>query len=128
LRPSLAYSFSRVTDRTNDDQLKNVPRHGVAVKVGIDFPWAVEALAHYKRTWEAFLDDANLLAIDGPSVFDLRVRRPFGRHFVFVDVLNATADRYEEYGFTLPSFDGEETPYAYPGAPRALRVGWTMAF
>ena len=128
LRTSLAYSLSRVTDRTNDDQLKNVPRHGVAVNVGIDMPWAFETVAHYRRTWQAFLDDENQLAIDGPSVFDLRVRRQFGRHAVFVDILNATDDRYEEYGFTLPSFSGEEMPYVYPGAPRAIRIGWTMNF
>jgi outer membrane receptor protein involved in Fe transport len=38
-------------------------------------------------------------------------------------VSNLTNDRYEEYGFTLDDFRGGLAAYAYPGAPRAFRVG-----
>jgi hypothetical protein len=58
----------------------------------------------------------------------LRLRRSFGRHAVFVDAFNVTADQYEEYGFTLRDFANEVVPYVYPGAPRAVRVGLTLAF
>jgi len=82
----------------------------------------------YNRAWGAFLDDEGVYAIDGPSTLDCRVRRPIGRHALFVDLLNATGNVYEEYGFTLTDFRGRVVPYVYPGAPRAVRAGLTIAF
>jgi outer membrane cobalamin receptor len=128
VRPSLSYALSRVVELPGDLQLKNVPRHFVTAATDIDLPWAIGVFARYHHTWGAFLDDANVYPIDGPSTLELRVRRPIGRHTVFVDALNATGDRFQEYGFTLADFRGRSTPYAYPGAPRALRVGLIIAF
>jgi len=56
------------------------------------------------------------------------VRRGFGRHTAFIDILNATNTVYEEYGFTLTDFRGRAVPYAYPGALRAVRAGITVSF
>jgi hypothetical protein len=50
-----------------------------------------------------------------------------GRQMVFVDAVNLANHRYEEYGFTLTDFLGRVVPYAYPGAPRALRIGMSIA-
>ncbi len=55
------------------------------------------------------------------------MRRPVGRHALFVDLLNAN-NVYEEYGFTLTDFRGGVVPYVYPGAPRAVRSGLTQSF
>jgi hypothetical protein len=51
-----------------------------------------------------------------------------GRGRLFVDALNATKNVYQAYGFALADFRGRLVPYAYPGAPRALRAGLTVAF
>ena len=128
VRPSLSYALSHVVELPGDLQLKNVPRHLLTAATDIGLPWAIGVFARYHYTWGAFLDDANVYPIDGPSTLDLRVRRPIGRHTVFVDALNVTGNTYEEYGFTLADFTGRSTPYAYPGAPRALRAGLTIVF
>jgi len=128
VRPSVTYALSRVGDVGGDQQLKNVPRHRITAATHVDWPWAIGMYLRYNRTWGAFLDDAGVYAIDGPSTLDLRVRRSVGRHALFVDLLNATGHVYEEYGFTLADFRGHVVPYAYPGAPRAMRAGLTLSF
>lgn len=45
-----------------------------------------------------------------------------------MDLLNVTGNVYEEFGFTLVDLDGSVVPYAYPGAPRAVRAGLTLSF
>jgi outer membrane cobalamin receptor len=128
VRPSLSYALARVTDLSSDLQLKNVPRHLFTLGASVDLPWAISASARYNRAWGAFLDDANAFPIDGPSALDVRVRRGWGRRTAFVDILNATNTVYEEYGYTLTDFRGRVVPYAYPGAPRAVRAGITVSF
>ena len=128
LQPSLSYMLTRVTGDDPDRQLKNVPRHSLILAANVDVWRGVAATLRYRRTGGAFLDDANTIPIDGPSTLDLRVRRSFGRHIAFVDAVNLTNDRYEEYGFTLDDFRGGTVPYAYPGAPRALRIGMSLGF
>jgi hypothetical protein len=128
VRPSLSYALSRVVELPGDLQLKNVPRHLIAAAADLDLPWSIGVFARYHHAWGAFLDAENVFPIDGPSTLELRVRRPLGRHTVFVDALNATGNLYEEYGFTLADFRGRSTPYVYPGAPRALRVGLIIVF
>ena len=127
-QPFLTYALARVTNVRSDLQLKNVPRHVLTLGSSVDLPWRIGIFARYRASWGAFIDEDNLLEIDGASVVDLRVRRPFGRHSVFADVMNLTADHFEEYGFTLTSFTGDVVPYAYPGAPRAARIGMTLVF
>jgi outer membrane cobalamin receptor len=126
--PSISYVVSRVTEAGSDRQLKNVPRHRVSLATGVELPLALHAYARFDRSAGAFLDDENTLRVATPSTMDVRVRRPFGRHALFVDVFNVTADRYEEYGFTLRDFLNRMVPYVYPGAPRAVRAGFTFAF
>jgi len=128
VRPSATYTLSRVVDLPGEQQLKNVPRHFLTAGAAIELPWAIGAVARYRHSRGAFLDDANVFAIDGPSTVDLRVHRAVGRGRLFVDALNATKNVYQEYGFALADFRGRLVPYAYPGAPRALRAGLTVAF
>jgi iron complex outermembrane receptor protein len=128
VRPSVTYALSRVADVDGDQQLKNVPRHRITAATHVDLPGAISAYVHYNRSWGAFLDDAGVFAIDGPSTLDVRLRRPVGRHALFVDLLNTTGNVYEEYGFTLADFRGRVVPYVYPGAPRAVRAGLTLSF
>jgi outer membrane cobalamin receptor len=127
-RPSVTYALSRVTDLESDTQLKNVPRNLIVLAAAVDLPWAISGHIRYNRTWGAFLDDANVFPIDGPSTVDLRLRRPIGRHTAFVDVINATNTTFEEYGYTLVDFRGRTVPYAYAGASRAVRAGVTVSF
>ncbi|MGH9372373.1 MAG: TonB-dependent receptor, partial [Vicinamibacterales bacterium] len=128
VRPSVAYALSRVVDADTGLQLKNVPRHAIAVSADVGLPWNVRAFARFHHSWGGFLDDDHAFAIDGPSTVDLRVRRQVGRHSIFFDALNAAGDKYDDYGFTLADFTAGTVPYVYPGAPRALRAGLTLAF
>jgi outer membrane cobalamin receptor len=128
VRPSASYAFSRVTKTDDDTQLKNVPRHHITAGAHVDFPGAIGVHAQYHRAWGAFLDDANALPLAGPSTLDMRVRRPLGRHAIFLDVLNLTGHVYEEYGFALADFRGRLVPYASSGAPRAVRTGLTLSW
>jgi outer membrane receptor protein involved in Fe transport len=126
--PSISYVLSRVTEAGSDRQLKNVPRHRLSFAAGVELPWTLHAYARFEHSAGAFLDDDNAIRTSTPSTMDLRVRRPFGRHALFVDVFNVTADQYEEYGFTLRDFANNLVPYVYPSAPRAVRAGLTLAF
>lgn len=128
VRPAATYAFSRVVGADTGLQLKNVPRHMLSVSADIDLPWKIRGVARYHRSWGGFLDDDHLFPIDGPSTIDLRLTRRAGRHTLFFDALNATGRRYEEYGFTLVDFVGRTVPFVYPGAPRAIRGGITLAF
>jgi outer membrane cobalamin receptor len=127
LRPTIAYTLSRVVELPAQEQLQNIPQHLVSAGAKVDFPRATSVLLRYTRAWGAFLDDRDLYPLDGRSTVDLRARRPIGRHAVFVDLLNVTGRVYGEYGFTLTDFQGRVVPYVYPGAPRAIRVGVTVA-
>ena len=131
VRPSVSYAYAHVGDRSGPDtalQLKNVPRHVVSAGVAVDFPGKVNAFARVNHTGGGFLDDANTLPIDGPSTLDLRLRRPVGKHFFFLDVINATNNTYEEYGYTLTDARGQVVPYTSAGAARAVRAGLTLSF
>jgi outer membrane cobalamin receptor len=126
LQPSVRYVFTGVGPVDEARQLKNVPRHTVIVGAQVDLPRGVAASLRYRRTTGAFYDDENAMGVHGPSTLDLRVRRGFGAGQLFVDVVNLTNDRFEEYGFTLSDIEGNLSAFAYPGAPRAVRVGYTL--
>jgi outer membrane receptor protein involved in Fe transport len=127
LQPSITYAWTRVEDRESGYQLKNVPRHTLALAAALSLPWELGVYARYRRAAGGFFDDANRVPIHGPATLDVRVRRMVGRQMVFVDAVNLANHRYEEYGFTLTDFLGRVVPYAYPGAPRALRIGMSIA-
>ena len=128
LQLAVRYALTRVGGEGSDRQLKNVPRHSLTLAAAVDLPLGVAASLNYRRTSGAFLDDENAIGLEGASTLDLRARRALGRHFVFIDVVNVTNHRYGEYGFTLADFRGGVVPYAYPGAPWAVRVGLTLGF
>jgi outer membrane cobalamin receptor len=128
VRPSASYSLARVVDADSGRQLKNVPRHFFTASAHLEAPGSVGAVIRYRRATGAFLDDEGVFAVDGQSTLDIRMRRPLGRQAVFVDLLNVTGNRYEEFGFTLADFDGSVAPYAYSGPPRAVRAGLTLSF
>ena len=128
VQPSVTYALTAVTEPGSDQQLKNIPRHSVTASVSVDLPMALSMLAHYRHTSGAFLDDGNAFAIQGPSTLDLRVRHRIGRQTIFLDALNLTDNRHQEYGYTLADFRGRPNAYSYPGAPRAVRAGVTASF
>ena len=128
VQPSVTYALTRVIDDDSGLQLKNIPRHVFSAGIQVDLPWKVAMSARYRHTAGAFFDDDDVFRIQGPSTLDIRVRRQLGRHAVFVDAINVGDHHYQEYGFTLVGFDGRRVPYAYPGAPRGIRVGFNAAF
>lgn len=130
LQPSVAYALTKVVDTAagSDLQLKNIPRHTFTVGTGFDVPGWVSGNLRYRQTRGTFIDDSNLIAIEGPSALDLRLRHSVGRHAVFFDGLNLANDKYEEFGFTLTSFTGQTVPYAWAGATRSVRVGVQLEF
>jgi outer membrane cobalamin receptor len=128
VRPSVSYALARAINADTDLQLKNVPRHLLTLAAHVQAPASLSAHVRYQRAMGAFLDDDGVFAIDGRSALDIRVRRSVGRHAAFVDLLNVTGNVYEEFGFTLTDFEGQTVPYAYPGAPRAVRAGLTLSY
>lgn len=130
VRPSAAYTLVQVSDVSGraDLQLKNIPRHVVSAGVSMDLPWSLGVVGRYHHTAGGYLDAENAFPLEGPTTFDLRIRRPAGRHSLFVDVLNATDNVYQEYGYTLTDFRGRTAPYVYAGAGRAVRAGATLVF
>ena len=70
-----------------------------------------------------WLDDDGLFPMPDVSRIDLRLGRRFGPASVQFDVLNATNVRYNELGYVLFG-----TPFEYPAAGRAFRVGATWRF
>jgi outer membrane cobalamin receptor len=129
VRPVATYTLSGVTalDAAGDFQLKNVPRHQATIAVGASLGWRLESYVAVRRAWGAFLDDGNLVPVRSGTLVDLRVRRPVGRTVVFADVLNAANQQYDEFGFVLEAFSGGAVAYVYPGQPRVVRVGLTLA-
>jgi outer membrane receptor protein involved in Fe transport len=128
IRPYVSYSWSRVTAKGDDFQLKNIPAHSFVAGAAVSLPKAVAVTGIYRRLWGGYLDDESTFPLDGRSTIDARVRVPFGRIAAVVDMWNLTGNRYEEYGFVLSDFTGQPTGYAYPGAGRAVRVGIDFTF
>lgn len=128
LRPLASYTLSRAIDDRTGAQLKNVPRHALSIAADAGLGWGVELYARYTHRWGAYLDDENALPLEGPSRLDMRIRRPIGRHQVFVSLYNITGDDFEEYGYTLSDFTGRVVPYIHRGAGAAVRAGFTLSF
>jgi vitamin B12 transporter len=128
VRPSVSYSWSRVTPSGDTHQLKNVPQHTLSAAATVLLPYSWTADARVRQSWRTYLDDDQLLALDTGRAVDVRVRRDGSRWAVFADVLNLFDDGAEEFGFTLTDVRGEQVPYVYRGAPRLARVGTTLSF
>ena len=128
IRPSVSYSWSRVTPDEDTRQLKNVPEHTLSASATMLLPRAWTVDAQVRQSWQNHLDDNHQFALDTGSAIDVRVRHDAGRWGVFVDVLNLLDDDAEEFGFTLTGLRGEQVPYVYRGAPRLARVGTVLSF
>ena len=128
VRPSVSYSWSRVTPSGDTHQLKNVPQHTMSAAATLMLPHSWTADARVRQSWQTYLDDEQRFALDTGRAIDVRVRRDARRWAVFADVLNLFDDGAEEFGFTLTGFRGEQVPYVYRGAPRLARVGTTLSF
>jgi outer membrane cobalamin receptor len=130
VRPRAAYALSRVTTADGDGglQLRNIPRHQVTIGAAVDLGWQLQSFASVRRAWDAFFDDDNTIPVRAATLLDLRVRRTVGSGTLFLDVLNLTDRRYDEYGFVLADFRGGQVPYSYAGAPRMVRAGLTFTF
>jgi outer membrane receptor protein involved in Fe transport len=128
LRPSVSYSWSRVTPSEDTHQLKNVPEHTLSASATLLLPrsWTVDA--QVRQSWRSYLDDDQRFALDTGRAIDVRGRRDAARWAVFFDVLNLFDDDAEEFGFTLTGLRGEQVPYVYRGAPRLARIGTTLSF
>ena len=128
VRPSISYSWSRVTPGGDTRQLKNVPQHTLSAAATVMLPrsWTVDA--QVRQSWHTYLDDDHQFALDTGRAIDVRIRRDAGRWAVFADVLNLFDDRAEEFGFTLTGLRGETVPYVYRGSPRLARLGTTLSF
>lgn len=128
VRPSVSYSWSRVTPSNDTRQLKNVPQHTLSASATLLLPHSWSADAQVRQSWRTYLDDEHRFALDTGRAVDVRVRRDAGRWAVFADVLNLFDDDAEEFGFTLTGLRGEQIPYVYRGAPRLARLGTTLSF
>ena len=121
-----AYDWTRVEAREGEDrgrQLKNIPEHAIRAGVSLALPAAVTAETIWTWTGHRYLDDANRFRLPDASVVDLRLARQMGDFRVRLDVFNVADARYADVGFTLADFQGNEVPYVYPAAGRALRIG-----
>ena len=128
VRPLASYVLSKVVDASepSNAQLKNVPRHQVTLGAGATLGWKIDAFASVRRAWGAYLDDENTRPVHSRPLLDLRVRRSIRSALLFVDLLNATNERYDEFGYVLTDFRGGRVGYVYPGQPRIARVGLTL--
>jgi outer membrane receptor protein involved in Fe transport len=127
-RPIFSYGLVHVVAEGGDTQLKNVPRHVVRAGANGELPGAVTGYVRFTRTAGGVIDDEGVVRLEGQATVDLRLSRRIGRAVVFVDALNVTGDRYDQYGFTLTDFVGRSVPYVYAGAPRAFRLGVRVGF
>jgi outer membrane cobalamin receptor len=128
VRPSVSYSWSRVTPDGDTHQLKNVPQHTLSAAATLLLPHSWTADARVRQSWQTYLDDEQRFALETGRAIDVRVRRDGRRWAVFADMLNLFDDGAEEFGFTLTGLRGEQVPYVYPGAPRLARIGTTLSF
>jgi vitamin B12 transporter len=128
VRPSVSYSWSRVTPGGGTHQLKNVPQHTLSAAATLVLPrsWTVDA--QVRHSWQTYLDDDQQFGLDSGRTIDVRVRHDAGRWAVFADVLNLLDDHAEEFGFTLTGLRGETVPYVYRGPPRLARIGTILSF
>ncbi|MGE5716058.1 MAG: TonB-dependent receptor [Acidobacteriota bacterium] len=125
-----SYALTNASPRDGSDagrQLKNVPRHLLALGLTVSLPAGLEADAVLHRMAGRFADDSNQVAMKDASWLDLRLTRRFARWRAFLDLLNVTRTRYSEVGFVLSDVRGNDVAYGYPTAAFQARVGvaWT---
>jgi len=131
LSPSASYAWTRVEPRTGETpgrQLKNIPTHLVRAGVRARLPASIAAALTYTRTAGAYADDAGAFLLAAGDVLSVRAAWQVAGARVYVDVLNATDDRFAEYGYTLSDFTGRVVPYYVPAAGRSVRSGLVWEF
>ncbi|HEV2719188.1 MAG TPA: TonB-dependent receptor [Thermoanaerobaculia bacterium] len=124
VRPFATYAWTRVEDEANPgQQLKNIPEHVAQLGLTTTLPARVEGSVVWRWMHGRWLDDDGLYPMPDVSRIDLRLARRIGPATLRLDVLNATNARYNELGYVLFG-----TPFEYPAAARAFRVGLGAAF
>jgi outer membrane receptor protein involved in Fe transport len=129
--PFVSWSWTRTEPREGENrgrQLKNIPEHLLRPGVSVALPAAIRLEAAATILEGRFLDDAHAFPLDDAAVVDVRLEKRFARARVRLDVLNVTDEEWEEIGYALPDFAGDLTPYYFPGAGRAVRLGLEWAF
>lgn len=129
IEPRIDYAWSRVwIPSLPDNQLKNMPEHLLRAGGTFDFPRGVRLDLAGRWIAGRFLDDNNSRPMPDVTLFDARIQYEVGRATAHLDARNLGDETYEEIGLTLPDFQGNAVPYAYPGAGREWRVGFEVKF
>ena len=127
--PRIDYAWSRVwIPSLPDNQLKNMPEHLLRAGATFEFPFQMRLDLAGRWIAGRYLDDANTVPMSDVTLFDLRLQYAAGSATANLDVRNLGDEHYEEIGVSLPDFQGNSIPYAYPGAGREWRVGFRVEF
>jgi outer membrane receptor protein involved in Fe transport len=126
--PTATYAWTRVSLRDDPPgrQLKNIPEHRLRLgaRAALPLSLTLHATADARfGTWTA--DDANRFPLSDVVLLDLRLSRPVGgeRGDLYLDLLNATDEDWEQVGLVLTGFDGVDVPLVFPGPGLRWRVG-----
>jgi outer membrane receptor protein involved in Fe transport len=126
--PRLSYTLTAVRSASARGQLKNIPRHVVQAAGRARLPLKIESDFAVTWTSQRYLDDANTVSVGSSLDIACRVRRPFGRVDLRLDLLNLADTVTWGPGYVLAGLDGVLVPYALPAAPRGVRVGLSYQF
>ena len=117
-------TLQRITSRDAADsgrQLKAIPRTVFTTGIGRAASNGLSASFNVTHVGDAFLDDANRLALPGHTQLDARSSYPVGRARLSVDVRNLLGTEFNSTGFPDPA--GSKLIYYYPAAGRVVSVG-----
>ncbi|HEV7239746.1 MAG TPA: TonB-dependent receptor [Thermoanaerobaculia bacterium] len=129
ISPRVTYAWTRVADSaTPDTQLKNIPEHTAQLLLH----WRVTASTVADVAWRwrdaITLDDAGTFRAPSVSRVDLRLARDVRGLRLQADVLNALDAHYNELGYVLLDFTGEQVALENPAPGRTFRVGVSWTF
>lgn len=102
-------------------QLKAIPRRIAAAGVNANVWRGLTASVVASSLGGAFVDDQNLVGLDGYTRIDSRVGIPIGRARLTIDLFNVFNRRYDATAFPDPG--GSGATYRYPAAGRVWIVG-----
>lgn len=118
------FASQRVTARAGQfdgKQLKAIPRQ--VASAGLNAPlWrGISGGLVLTSIRGAYIDDANLVPLDGYARIDTRLGIPIGPTRLTVDLMNALDRRYDATAFPDPA--GSAVTYRYPAGGRVLVIG-----
>jgi iron complex outermembrane receptor protein len=117
----IGYTWTRVEPRDGPNQgvqLKNIAEH--VLRAGFDLRAFVDVHVEVEHSAGRFLDDANRFPLDDATLVDLRLAHTFGAFTASIEATNLLGTQYAPLGLTLTGFTGEDVPYVYPAAGRAV--------